>query len=574
MDHAQSWVSEQSKYAQRNLRFLRAIVWVITIGSGFLQAWAARFYVSPDGVCYLDIAGAYLRGDWTNAVNAYWSPFFSWLLSLCLGLFKPNPYWESTVLHLLNFAGLLVSLAFFEFFFRAFLRLQIHARNSEEPEVALSALGWWALGYALFLSTSLLVLTVINSTPDVWVAAWTYLLAGLLVRIRASGGRPHLFAALGFALACAYLTKTFYFPLSFVFLASAWLCAGNPRKTARLAILGFAVFMLVAGPWVAALSRAKHRFTFGDVGKLAFVNMIDNIPQPFFWQGEDQTGIPKHPVRQLLSKPLLFEFATPVSGTYPPTYDWSYWMEGARPHFSWAGQLRVLRQSAGTFFQIWTLQIEFGVALVALFYLAYPFLPLKRLLREQSYLWVPALIACASYAILLVELRYVAPFVLLLWVAAFSGLLRTLRGVPNRALAAVVLAAVSVTGLRIAKLSVSDLLTSLSRQRNEDWEVSEALHAVGIQPGDKVSSLSRGAEAHWARLAGVRIVSEIPLGNESVFWSAGPDEKRKVLNVFASTGAAAVVTRNAPIGAACEGWISLGNTAFYAYRLHTKPGGS
>lgn len=62
----------------------------------FLQAWAYRFYIEPDGVNYLDIARAYLRRDWTNALNAYWSPLYSWLLALIQRVFHPSPYWEST----------------------------------------------------------------------------------------------------------------------------------------------------------------------------------------------------------------------------------------------------------------------------------------------------------------------------------------------------------------------------------------------------------------------------------------------------------------------------------------------
>src|SRR5713101_7844684 len=89
------------------LRILRRVCLGIAILAGFLQVWAARFYPSADGNNYLEIAFAYLRGDWKNAVNAYWSPLFSWLLALCLGIFRPSPYWESTVLHLLNFVGLL-----------------------------------------------------------------------------------------------------------------------------------------------------------------------------------------------------------------------------------------------------------------------------------------------------------------------------------------------------------------------------------------------------------------------------------------------------------------------------------
>ncbi len=136
-------------------------------------------------------------------------------------MFRPHPYWESTVLHLLNFVGLLAALLTFEFFFRAFLRLRRQPLLAGEAADDLPELAWWALGYALFLSTSLLVLTVAVTTPDVWVAVWTYLVAGLLLRIRIVSGSPYLFAALGFVLACAYFTKTFYFPMSFVFLLPA-----------------------------------------------------------------------------------------------------------------------------------------------------------------------------------------------------------------------------------------------------------------------------------------------------------------------------------------------------------------
>ncbi|PYT59028.1 MAG: hypothetical protein DMG35_15595, partial [Acidobacteria bacterium] len=212
---------------KRNLRRLRAIVWLVTIGAGFVQTWASRFWIEGDGNNYLDVASAYLCGDWKNIVNAYWSPFLSWLLALCLGVFHSSPYWDSTLLHLLDLVGLLLSLFTFEFFFRAFLRSHIQLPGSEDAEASLSELGWWTLAYSLFLSTSLFVLTVLNTTPDVWVAAFTYLIAGLVVRIAHNRGGWHWFALLGLALACAYLTKAFYFPISFVFLLMAWLSTGN-----------------------------------------------------------------------------------------------------------------------------------------------------------------------------------------------------------------------------------------------------------------------------------------------------------------------------------------------------------
>src|SRR5260370_5925675 len=157
------------------LRILRRVCWGIAIVAGCLQVWAARFYPSADGNNYLEIAIAYLRGDWKNAVNAYWSPLFSWLLALCLGIFRPNPYWESTVLHLLNFAGLLVGVRCFEFFFGTFLRIQEQFGSEVKGDLVVPEFGWWVLGYGLFLSSSLLVLSIRVSTPDMWLSALTFL---------------------------------------------------------------------------------------------------------------------------------------------------------------------------------------------------------------------------------------------------------------------------------------------------------------------------------------------------------------------------------------------------------------
>jgi hypothetical protein len=562
---------KEAEDAGQNLTLLRAILWLVTIAAGFLQAWAARFWISPDGNNYLDVASAYLRADWTHAVNAYWSPLFSWLLALCLWIFRPSPYWESTLLHLLNFAGLLLALRAFEFFFRAFLQIQKQFGGAASARDRVSDWSWWALGYGLFLSTALLVQTVSATTPDIWVSALTFLISGLILRIWTQGGGWLLFTALGFTLACAYLTKAFYFPMTFVLLPTAWLATGNTRKTFRQVIVGLAVFVLVAGPWITILSRAKNRVTFGDVGKLNFAMMIDQIPQPFFWQGEDATGIPRHPVRQLLSKPRLYEFAVPVGGTYPPAYDTSYWMDGVRPHFSLRGMLRVLRQSSGTYFQIWTMQIEYGVALLFFFILAWRKSNWKDTLLQQSYLWIPPLIACAAYAIVHVEFRLVAPFVPVLWIAAFSCLVGSALEIPPRISRPLILALLAITTLRVAKSAASDLAAILAKPQNVNWQIAEGLRDAGLRPGDKIAALSLNAEVHWARLAGVKIVSEIPLGDGNIFWTADADTKNKVFQVFAGTGAKAVVTKDLPLSAEKEGWIPLASTGFYAHPLPPKP---
>lgn len=548
------------------LRGIRLAAWLITITAGFLQAWASRFYLNPDGNSYLDIASAYLKGDWRNAINAYWSPLFSWLAAGFLWA-RPNPYWESTLLHFVNFVGLIFGLACFEFFFRelcGWLQLRAHFAGENLP----SELAWHLLGYAVFLSTSLLLVSLQLATPDIWLCAFTYAMAGLLVRIQAGRATSLTFLSLGVVLGCACLTKSFYFPLSFVCLAAAWIINRlRPRRLLQ-GILALTSFLLVAGPFVLALSRAKHRFTFGDTGKLAYVMTVSRIPRPFFWQGENGSGTPIHPTREIFRNPSIFEFATPVAGSYPPAYDPSYWMEGATPHFHLGGQLSVFRQSAGSFFLIVMNQLEFLVGMLTLFLFARKWRETILGLQRTWFLWIPAALACSAYALVLVEPRYVAPFLPLLWLSFFltaSCSITSAEGAKVRV--AVVLAVVSVTGLKLAKSVVSDSLAAFSRQENISVEVAKSLHGFGVSAGDKVAGVSLAAEAHWARLAGVTIVAEIALGDDTLFWSATPKRKQEVFEKLSATGATAVVARNAPPGAISEAWTRLGSTDYYARLL-------
>jgi hypothetical protein len=292
--------------------------------------------------------------------------------------------------------------------------------------------------------------------------------------------------------------------------------------------------------------------------------MIDELPRPGAWQGENGTGNPKHPVRQLCNKPPVYEFAAPIKGSYPPRYDFAYWMEGVHPHFHLRGFLRVLRQSAGTFFQIWALQIECAVGLLAFLFISYGQRESLRRLLQEWYLWAPPVIACAMYSVVLVEPRYVAPFILLCWIAGFSSVLGAEVDVPRRVAFAVVLAIFAVVGVRVVKSSVSNLAVALTKQENVNWQIAQSLQRMGVRRGDKVSDLAIDSHVQWARLAGVTIVSEIPFGEELTYWSASPEERDKVLQLLAGTGARVLVTADPPVASMDKDWIPLGNTGFYA----------
>src|SRR6266849_4808446 len=141
---------ETSAPATPNYQLLRIFYWAVALALGAAQAWATRFTMNPDGISYLDIGDAYWRGDWHNAINAYWSPLYSWILGFFLKVVKPSAYWEYPLAHLVNFLIYVVALGCFEFFLATFIAQQKERDESlsEQDEIGIPEWAWWVLGYS------------------------------------------------------------------------------------------------------------------------------------------------------------------------------------------------------------------------------------------------------------------------------------------------------------------------------------------------------------------------------------------------------------------------------------------
>src|SRR5215469_13482380 len=222
------------------MRRQRIWFWIFASTAGLFQCWSYRFWIEPDGVNYLDIANAYLRHDWSAAVNSYWSPLYSWLLALTFYVFRPSGYWESTVLHLLNFVIFLFALRCGEFFISELL--------SSRADRSLPDWALWVVGYSLLLFVSLFMNSAYLDTPDLLTSGLVYVAAGLLIRIHSGRATSRIFIILGAILGIAYFSKTVMFLVAFAFLVAA----GRRRGTA----LAFACFVVITLPWIIILSRS------------------------------------------------------------------------------------------------------------------------------------------------------------------------------------------------------------------------------------------------------------------------------------------------------------------------------
>jgi hypothetical protein len=552
----------------QTFRGLRISFWALAIALGAADAWTFRFSMNPDGISYLDIGDAYWRGDWHMAINAYWSPLYSWILGFFLKVLKPSPYWEYPLVHLVNFLIYLAALGCFDFFLSAFIRFQRASGDGEgeDGETTLPEWAWWALGYSLFTWTSLELITIKLVSPDMCVAGFVYLASGVVLRIRLGIATQRTFALLGVVLGFGYLAKSIMFPLAFIFLAVALFVMGNIRIAAPRVVMAALVFFIIASPFIASISFATGRFTFGNSGKMAyeaFANKVD------FWFPSNRSA--RHPPRKVVDMPLTYEFREPIGGTYPPWYDPAYWHEGIEPEIDLAGEGRVLVFALMIYgwllFNIFQ-QFNVTAGLTALYFLmARPSQSLRITAANWPFL-IPAASAIGAYAIVYTEFRYIAAFVALLWLAAFSGV-RLSGSLASRKLKSGLIVAVVSTNCISATGYTLHNLTDATNAIPSYWQAANSLADYGVKPNDKMGLIWNerwGKDAlvgtFIARLAKVQIVAEVP--RSDTFWAATPLAQSQVIQTISRAGAKSILTTGEPHNS-IPGvrWKRLGPTNFY-----------
>ena len=218
---------------------LPAILFAYAIGVGMLAA--DRFaLINPDGISYISIAQHWAAGRFADAVNAYWSPLFSW--TMLPWLIAGVPPLAASKISLWIAGGCAIA-AFW----------QLVRRVTAHDVIAIA-------------TTVLLALLVVEwsfsvVTPDlVAVAIFLWYLVQL-DRLHTTG---HLRDAIvcGLIGALMYLNKAIGLPL---FLAHFTLSMLRP-STVRHWLTGIASGMAGATPWIAAMAWKYGGFTIGTAG--------------------------------------------------------------------------------------------------------------------------------------------------------------------------------------------------------------------------------------------------------------------------------------------------------------------
>ncbi|MGA9416549.1 MAG: hypothetical protein WBV60_17825 [Terriglobales bacterium] len=532
---------------------------------GLFQAWANRFYMENDGVPYLDMADAYLRGDWHTALNGYWNPLYAWLIGLDFLIFRPSAYWEYPAVQLLNFACYALTVASFEYFLRGVL--------ARKPANDLAVR---FIAYAIFLWASLVLIRVFTANADMLVAASVFTASGILVRAHTTktASVPTL-VCLGLTLVAGYYCKAVMFPLSVFFLFLAWAVLGWRRS-----LLAASVFVLAAAPLVAGISKTTGRLTFGGNGQLVYSWYVNGVPFRWWQGGPAAAGKPLHPPRVALDSPRIYEFGGDFpSVTYSIWYDSTYWYRGLHVQ----SLPRLFAKTAWSNFKgvVKVLLLQGGGFLLGLGICFFRSNKKRQVLPDFGSMW-PVLAASVAgillYCAVHVEPRYIGAFVAMPLLAAYVA-----ARIPERRLAA----AIAIVGL-LWSLGFSAVTASLGHKflpfdgakyvpwdhvlSNVSWQAATGLQQLGLRANDRVGSVcySNRNNVFWARLARVHIIAEPDW--DVRFWQPSDVDQRRVLEALARAGAVmAVSDETPPDPARAVGWRQAASTNYYAYSLSQLP---
>jgi 4-amino-4-deoxy-L-arabinose transferase-like glycosyltransferase len=516
---------------------------------------------------------------------------------------EPSAQWEFTAVHALNFLFYLVALASFSFFMWEFLR----TNRETAPNERLPDWSWLILGYALFTWSTIRLMPPHLPEPDLIICALLYMVFGILFRIRRGALTWGTSMLLGVLLGLGYLTKAIMFPMSFVFTGVALVLVGWSAKRLNKILAAFAVFLLLSLPYAAVLSDANGRWMFSDAGRLNYAWEINQVKRWSHWQGEEVVhGKPVHPTRKIHDNPPMYEFGAPFKVTYAPWYDPSYWYEGVKVTVDLQRQMSVFaRNSAELLFFLanspgpsapsrpayYSFGHRIGGSVGPLLTLVCVLVLVNlgrvssfRRIADYWFVLVPIAAVFGAYALLHFEGRYLAAYVVVLWMVLFRSVAIPHSQDSRGTCTAILASAALITTITLA---IGTGRAVLREARNfakgfteapflqsgyTDWKVAKYLNESGLRAGDRVGSVGWTYSAYWARMARVRVVAEIPKdefpeASRVAFWSSDAASRAVAIQLFREVGARAVVATDVPVGSAPENWKRIENTHYYVYVL-------
>ncbi len=242
----------------RNRSYTLSLYWVPACLLCVLTGLAWPFYqyfVDQDAISYLLLAERYAAGDYSHAVNAFWSPMGCWLTALLVKISGWPLFASAIIVNTLPALGMVIA--------GQYLFHQFREGLTERWCFGLSSAIFWT--YAVYQ----------QSFTDIW--QYLFLTLGLLLLLKDSFTRkPGIWVLLGVLGALAYFSKAYafyFFPLMILVAAvmksgPEWKSRAGLRRLALLCTVAIGTQLLLAFPWIYILKEHYGIWTTSTAGSL------------------------------------------------------------------------------------------------------------------------------------------------------------------------------------------------------------------------------------------------------------------------------------------------------------------
>jgi hypothetical protein len=585
-------------------------------------AWLAMkfspYALDGDGMAYMDVADLIRAHHWAGVVNAYWHPLYPALLALAQAVFHTTRANELHAYYILNYVIFVASVGAMLAFVAALanLRLKLSVRpesDANEPLLfgnvgtLLNKEALQLLGVGLLVIATGRELSMATIRPDALLQA--LMLAAFAMLLQSFASESLLYApAMGFFFGLAYLTKSFAFLIALLTIAlmmafQAWVQKRKPARVITAGALAFIVFAAIAGPYICALSKQKHRFDFGDSGALNYAWYVSGTVKMHIEPSmTSDFGSAKvnliHPEQQLLAQPGIYSYRAEPYGTYPAWFDPTYFHERIVPVFNAKRLLHRDARNIALSFRYLFNHPEAWILLALLLTCGarFGFLPARANLHRwrRSVFWLPpiaiGLAMWGIYGLVNIEERYVTLAFLLIVLPIFAALVYFSSATvddstwPRRTAAALVALLAFLALGDTLRVAVDERSTQNGARLPAAWYkpnifgAAMALNALGVGHGDEIACMGTIAclnDPYWMRLANVRVLTEVynPDATHLLEEFEGLPNRQQVEDVLKAQGAKVVVAAFDPgemtgRTPASVGWIRLGESDLYALPLN------
>jgi 4-amino-4-deoxy-L-arabinose transferase-like glycosyltransferase len=399
--------------------------------------------------------------------------------------------------------------------------------------------------------------------------------------------------ALGVLMGLGYLVKGIFLPLSLAFLGIECAILWRREKAAKLVAITLASMAIFAVPYAAGLTWAYGRPTFGEVGSLNYAWYVNGLQMDAFWEGGPaELGKPLHPPQQVSELPSIYLFDGPHAVTYAPWFNPPYYFEGYRHFFNLKNQIREVVYDLHALGGIFMRRLVLYVLIAAVIWRWRKAGDRSGFLTRYSKLWplpAAAFLGLTIYVLVYLQPRHVASFVSLTLLALCMGFVEADDAALDRRLPArwraawlalLAVAWIATVATHPGEESVNPLAHPgrlVTFQESDQWKAGQYLLKTGLHPGDKVAWIADYWElTHytWAYIAHLKLIGQV--GGEmlepqrddlGVFWHSGPEERRRMLEVFHLAGARLVLALRMPAYADTSGWERVPETNMWVYRF-------